>query len=207
MASALSNPFASAAIPAFQCPPGTKLFLLNLGILRGDEGWFLRGANAYSKWGAPLTDVFSRVVYKEEHKLPNAIKACGYDIKDVKAVIFGHLHLDHAGGLEHFLGSDIPIYVHEEEFKHACWCAATGADAALYMADYLSLDKLNWKTFSEESVDLFQGITIRLAAGHTPGLCIMQVNLDKDGTFIFTTDHYHRLVPFFGNGTRVTLMS
>lgn len=25
------------------------------------------------------------------------------------------------GGLEHFLGSDIPIYVHEEELKEAFW--------------------------------------------------------------------------------------
>ncbi|KAH6972394.1 metallo-beta-lactamase superfamily protein [Ilyonectria sp. MPI-CAGE-AT-0026] len=227
MASLLS----AAAIPAYNCPPGTKVHLLNLGILLGDEGWFLRGANASSgsqpnpenkrrelislavlvdhpeaglilfetgcaedldvKWGAPLTDVFPRVVYNEEHKLPNAIKKAGYDIKDVKAVVFGHLHLDHAGGLEHFIGSDIPIYVHEEEFKHACWAAATGVDDALYLADYLTLDKLNWQTFSEKQTHLFQGITLHHAPGHTPGLCIMQVNLKNDGAFIFTTDHYH----------------
>jgi glyoxylase-like metal-dependent hydrolase (beta-lactamase superfamily II) len=48
------------------------------------------------------------VQYDEEHKLPNAIKAAGYDIKDVKGVVFGHLHLDHAGGLEHFVGTDVP---------------------------------------------------------------------------------------------------
>lgn len=83
------------------------------------------------------------------------------------------------------------VYVHEEEFKHACWAAATGADDALYLSDYLSLDKLNWKTFSSQQTDLFQGITLLHAPGHTPGLCIMMVNLIQDGTFIFTTDHYH----------------
>lgn len=57
------------------------------------------------KWGAPITDVFPRTTYNEEHKLPAAIKAAGYDIKDVKKVIIGHLHLDHAGGLEHFVGT------------------------------------------------------------------------------------------------------
>ena len=41
-------------------------------------------------------------------KLPNAIKATGNNIRDVKAIIMGHLHLDHAGGLEHFLGTNIP---------------------------------------------------------------------------------------------------
>ncbi|GMF68210.1 unnamed protein product [Aspergillus oryzae] len=45
----------------------------------------------------------------------------------------GHLHLDHAGGLEHFLNTDVPIYVHEEEFKHACWGAGTKAEEGSYL--------------------------------------------------------------------------
>ena len=53
--------------------------------------------NTAKEWGAPLTDLFPRTVYTEEMKLPNAIKAAGNDIKDVKAIIMGHLHLDHAG--------------------------------------------------------------------------------------------------------------
>jgi glyoxylase-like metal-dependent hydrolase (beta-lactamase superfamily II) len=57
------------------------------------------------KWGAPITDVFPRTTYDAEHRLPAAIKAAGYDIKDIKKVIIGHLHLDHAGGLEHFIGT------------------------------------------------------------------------------------------------------
>jgi glyoxylase-like metal-dependent hydrolase (beta-lactamase superfamily II) len=37
------------------------------------------------------------------------IKKAGHDIKDIKAVILGHLHLDHAGGLEHFRNTGIPM--------------------------------------------------------------------------------------------------
>lgn len=55
----------------------------------------------------------------------------------------------------------------------------------------MDLTRLKWKTFTEDHLDLFQGITLHLAPGHSPGLCIMQVNLAKDGTFIFTTDQYH----------------
>ncbi|EAS34525.3 metallo-beta-lactamase superfamily protein [Coccidioides immitis RS] len=231
LTSKMASQAAKANLPAFNCPPGTKMHLLNLGSLECDEGWLLRGGNSSAlsnknpenkrreliilsvliehpqeglilfetgcaenvevKWGAPLTDIFPRVVYNEEHKLPAAIKATGNDIKDVKAVVFGHLHLDHAGGLEHFVGTDVPIYVHEEEFKHACWAIATGADLGVYLAHYMSLDKLNWQTFNEPHLDLFQGITIHHSPGHTPGLCVMQVNLEKDGTFIFTTDQFH----------------
>ncbi|KAJ5678559.1 uncharacterized protein N7477_004192 [Penicillium maclennaniae] len=204
---------ANAAVPAFKCPPGTKMHILDLGTLQVDESWLLRGANASSvsnlnpeskrrdlmvlsalidypgvglilfetgcaedidmKWGAPITDIFPRTEYCETQKLPAAIKATGNDIKDVKAVIMGHLHLDHAGGLEHFIGTDVPIYTHEEEFKHACWA------------------NLNWTTFNESTVDLFQGISIHHLPGHTPGLCGLQINLEKDGTFIWTTDQFH----------------
>ena len=83
------------------------------------------------------------------------------------------------------------VYVHEEEFKHACWAAGTGADSAVYLTDYLSLDKLNWRTFSDSNVELFQGIDLILGPGHTPGLCMMMVRLEKDGNFLFTTDHFH----------------
>lgn len=222
---------ASAAIPSFKCPPGTKMYILNLGMLEADESWILRGANTsllsdpnpvnkrrqlvllsalieypdvglilYEtgcaedievKWPAPVTDVFPRVEYSDAHKLPAAIKATGHDIKDVKAVIIGHLHLDHAGGLEHFMGTDVPIWVHEEEFKHACWAIGTKADLGVYLGHYMSLEKLNWQTFTESSLDLYQGIILHHSPGHTPGLCIMQVNLEKDGTFIWTTDQFH----------------
>jgi glyoxylase-like metal-dependent hydrolase (beta-lactamase superfamily II) len=52
----------------------------------------------------------------------------GNDIKDIKAVIMGHMHLDHAGGLEHFRGTDVPIYIHELELKHAFFAVASKSD-------------------------------------------------------------------------------
>jgi hypothetical protein len=32
---------------------------------------------------------------------------------------------------------------------------------------------------------------MHFSPGHTPGLCAMQVNLERDGTFIWTTDQFH----------------
>ncbi|KAL3486079.1 beta-lactamase-like protein [Aspergillus germanicus] len=223
---------AKACIPAYTCPPGTKMHLLNLGTLNVDDAWLLLGANGSSvsnpnpaskrrdlmliaglidhpemglilfetgsaedvtrQWGPEAVDLFPRTRYEKHHRLPDAISAAGYDIKDVKAVIMGHLHLDHAGGLEHFRGTGVPIYVHEEEFKHACWAAGTNSDGGLYLGDYLKLDSsINWQTFNDQQLDLCTGITLYHCPGHTPGLCIMQVNLVQDGTFIWTTDQYH----------------
>jgi metal-dependent hydrolase (beta-lactamase superfamily II) len=78
----------------------------------------------------PTNDVFAQVDYDPaEHDLDKAIAKTGHSIKDVKAVIIGHLHLDHGGGLEYFFGTDVPIYVHELELKHAFYTLATGYDA------------------------------------------------------------------------------
>ncbi|GAB7331312.1 hypothetical protein MBLNU13_g02757t2 [Cladosporium sp. NU13] len=232
-----ANILATAGVPAFLCPQGTKVHILDLGTMRVDAGWLLRGANSSStsnknpeneardliimavliehpdmglilfetgcaedveiEWGAPLTDLFPRTVYTEEMKLPNAIKATGNDIKDVKAIIMGHLHLDHAGGLEHFLGTNIPSNLHpRRRIQTRTWSVATKTDSGVYLASYLSLTALNWQTFSASPFsaspfELCQGITLRHSPGHTPGLCLMQINLPRDGTFVFTTDQYH----------------
>jgi glyoxylase-like metal-dependent hydrolase (beta-lactamase superfamily II) len=115
----------------------------------------------------------------------------GNRIEDVKMVIMGHLHLDHAGGLEHFRGTDVPIYLHEEEFKHACWAVGTEADLGVYLPGYMDLSGLNWKTFNDSRVEVLKGVTLHHAPGHTPGLVMMQLNLKESGTWIWTTDQFH----------------
>ncbi|KIW98013.1 uncharacterized protein Z519_01597 [Cladophialophora bantiana CBS 173.52] len=75
-----------------------------------------------------MTDLFPRTADSENRKLLAAVKATGNDIKDVKAVVIRHLHLDHAGRPGHFLDPDVPIVVHEEKFKHVCWDVAADTD-------------------------------------------------------------------------------
>lgn len=77
------------------------------------------------------------------------------------------------------MDTDAPIYVHEEEFKHTCWAVATGAVLGVYLGNYMDLERLKWNIFTDDHLDLFQGITLQHSPGHTPGLCVMQVNLEK----------------------------
>ena len=213
-----------------QAPTGTKLWLLHLGFLEGDEGWFKRGGGTTTAsdpahvaerrkmcvigiliehpseglilfetgsgkdypqvWGAPLNDIFAQVDYEPVQELDKQIELTGHSIKDVKMVIMGHLHLDHAGGLEQFFGTDVPIYVHENELKHAFFSVANKSDLGAYLPSYMTFD-LNWRAFSGDYLEIAEGINLHHAPGHTPGLCVMQVNLEKSGTWIFTTDMYH----------------
>jgi glyoxylase-like metal-dependent hydrolase (beta-lactamase superfamily II) len=91
-------------------------------------------------WGPVMSDAFARVRYEPKHELDAAIAATGNRIEDVKRIIIGHLHLDHAGGLDWFLHrEDIEIWVHDRELKSALWSAATGADSGVYLERYLKL--------------------------------------------------------------------
>ena len=159
-----------------------------------DEGLILfetgAGKDHTEKWGVEVNELFARVDYHPDQELPEQIKKCGHDIKDVKAVMMGHLHLDHAGGLNYFKGTDVPIYVHEKELKNAAYSIATKSDIGAYLPQDLDLS-LNWKAIHGPFLELAQGINIRHSPGHTPGLCIMQVNMPESGAWIFTTDQYH----------------
>lgn len=161
--------------------PINGLILYEVGP--GKPGW-------EEKWGPDILDAYCRVDKDDEiQSLDIAIKNAGYDIKDVKHVIIGHLHIDHAGGLEFFKDrKDVNIWVHEIELKHAIWGIATKADIGSYLKYYIDLD-LQWNTLNETQVDLFTGITVHLSPGHTPGLIILQINLPNAGTLIFTSDH------------------
>jgi len=148
------------------------------------------GKDYPTAWGPPVNDIFARVDYTSDQELPAAIAATGNSIKDIKAVIIGHLHIDHAGGLENFRGTDIPVYVHELELKHAFYSVATKSDLGVYMPHYLNFD-INWKTFTGPFLEFHQGLILRHSPGHTPGLCILQVNMHESGTWVFTSDQYH----------------
>ncbi|EME78472.1 uncharacterized protein MYCFIDRAFT_36838 [Pseudocercospora fijiensis CIRAD86] len=174
--------------------PRRKMVIISVLIEHPTEGLILfetgAGQNYPEVWGAPTNDIFARCDYTEEHELPAQIAKTGHEIKDVKAVIMGHLHIDHAGGLENFKGTDVPIYVHEKEIKHAFYSVATKSDLGVYLPKDLD-PNLNWKAVHGSFLELAPGINLRHSPGHTPGLMIMQVNLRESGTWIFTTDQYH----------------
>ncbi|KAF2739213.1 Metallo-hydrolase/oxidoreductase [Polyplosphaeria fusca] len=213
-----------------QAPEGTKLWVLHLGNLECDEGFFLRGGGVSSLSnpnppslrrrlvmlgfliehpteglilyetgagpdypevvGPQVSDVFGRVDYDPSMDLDKQIAQTGHDIKDVKMVIIGHLHLDHAGGLDPFRNTGIPVYVHELELKYAFYAVATKSDLGVYMPHYLTFD-INWVPIHGSFLELAPGINLHHSPGHTPGLTIMQLNLPKSGTWIFTSDQYH----------------
>ncbi|KAL5332599.1 beta-lactamase-like protein [Aspergillus crustosus] len=203
--------------PSIALPSGAKLWLLNLGHLDIDSAVVLSGANIFAahqppqqherrdlimiaallyhpdvglilfdagsgedaikSWGREALEYTPRTWTKQMHGLPEAIRATGAgEISDIKAIVMSHLHQDHAGGLEHFLDSDATV---------------TGIEKGTYQPDYLVVDRLNWKTFSGATCELFQGVTLHHCSGHTPGGVVMEIQLNHTGTVVLTGDAFH----------------
>jgi glyoxylase-like metal-dependent hydrolase (beta-lactamase superfamily II) len=140
-------------------------------------------------WPEPLLDVFPISCCTEENHLDKQLEKAGYSIKDVSAIIIGHMHLDHAGGLELFRGTQVPVYAHEEELKYAFYAIATKQDFGPYLPHYID-SAFNWKAVHGPEVELFPGITLYHTPGHTPGLMAMKVDLKNAGSFVFTSDTF-----------------
>lgn len=121
-----------------------------------------------------------------EHRLDVALAAAGHSLDEINGVIIGHLHADHAGGIEWFRDSGVPLYVHEAELSHAFVGVATGDDTAF---DHSYLDvHLNWVPISGAETELFAGITLVHLPGHTPGLQGALIDLKHSDPLLFVSD-------------------
>jgi hypothetical protein len=108
-------------------------------------------------------------------------------------VIISNLHVGHASDLENFIGTDAPIFVYNKKLAHICCSVVTRSDWGVYLPHYLKLSgELNWKTLSfQGAIDFLLGIVLHLAVSHTPGMLMMELNLEESGPWLFTSDLYH----------------
>ena len=97
---------------------------------------------------------------------------------DIKYVVLGHFHVDHAGNIGKFL--DSTFVFQRDEIKNAFWPAP--GYATFFISDDFSMLR--------NSVDLFgdNSIYIHRTVSHTPGSQIMVVRLPKTGTVVLTSD-------------------
>ncbi|MFC6837738.1 N-acyl homoserine lactonase family protein [Halomarina ordinaria] len=125
-----------------------------------------------------------------EHRMDDDLEEAGFGIDDIDAVFQTHLHLDHAGGLEFFDGTDVPVYVHEEEVKFAYYSAKTPKGSAAYVLGDFDHD-LNWQILHQDVEEHFEDVEFIRLPGHTPGLTGTMIHL-PDETVVFAGDEVYQ---------------
>ena len=147
-------------------------------------------ANYDELWPPMVQELFAISRDGDEQRLDVALQAVGFGLEDIKAIVLSHLHLDHAGGLEFFRGSDVPIYVHGDELRNAFYAIATGQDLGAYLPHYVDYS-FNWQAVHGDEIELFEGFNLHRLPGHTPALLGLRLDLANAGTFILTSDQFH----------------
>lgn len=130
-----------------------------------DTGSHPQAGDGY--WPGPLYEAFAHVD-AADHDLADDLEEAGYDLDDIDTVVMTHLHLDHAGGLYHFEGTEVPVYVHEREIEYAYRSGKTDTGSIAYFPPDFDRD-LNWEVVRGDH-HLHEGIELLHLPGHTPGL-------------------------------------
>lgn len=175
-------------IPMWGClidtPAGYVLF--DLGVypdcMDEEKGWPEIARLMYSCTGV------------KEGWVVNRLQELGIKPDDIKCLVLSHMHLDHAGSVEHFPNAQ--IYVHQKEFDTCL------RDYALKRFGNTSLDdvgrwingKFNWNllTDEDEEYDLAEGCKIiNLGQGHCPGLLALMISLPNTGNILLPSDAFH----------------
>ncbi|WP_254763308.1 N-acyl homoserine lactonase family protein [Natrinema marinum] len=168
------------------------------GTVLWDTGSHPEAADGH--WPA---DLYAAFEHTDLRPLEDDLADAGYEVDDIDCVIQTHLHLDHAGGLYAFEGTDTPVYVHEKELKHAYYSVKTDAGDDAYVAGDFDLD-LNWEVVHRDRRQLFDGLELLHLPGHTPGLLGVTLELDDAGTVIlagdqaYTRANYEQKLPMGG---------
>ncbi|AGB36446.1 N-acyl homoserine lactonase family protein [Natronococcus occultus] len=135
-------------------------------------------------WPAELYAAFEHTGLRP---LEDDLESAGYVLEDIDCVIQSHLHLDHAGGLYAFEGTDVPIVVHERELKHAYYSAKTDEGDEAYLAGDFDRD-LNWELVHGDREQRFRDLELVRLPGHTPGLLGVRLELEDAGTVLIAGD-------------------
>jgi N-acyl homoserine lactone hydrolase len=136
-------------------------------------------------WPPQAFEAFAHVD-ADERDLETALDEVGYTIDDIDIVVQSHLHLDHAGGLYQFEGTDVPVYVHRREIEHAYLSAKTDRGGMAYLPGDFDRD-LNWTVVDGER-QLLPGIDLLELPGHTPGLLGAHVEREDNDDLLIAGD-------------------
>ena len=149
-------------------------------------------------WTKAIVEAYDPVMADYEEFKIQIDKELGLRPKDLKAVILSHGHLDHAGAIDNFVGTRVPLYLQKTEIQvikdEMAKNKATGVTSAYIPGDFAKMNKLNIKgvdgvydLFGDKSVVMFP------TPGHTPGHQSLMVKQSNGTVTILCADAEYTL--------------
>jgi glyoxylase-like metal-dependent hydrolase (beta-lactamase superfamily II) len=140
--------------------------------------------NAEGWWG-PLAKGFGLKMTAND-AVEAQLGKIGLKTSDIKYVVLGHMHLDHAGNMQKFPNATFVIQTDE---ARAAWFPDPGYSVYYIPGDFSESKNYHYVRLSGD-LDLFndRSIEVRRAPGHTPGSQFAVVRLPKTGTVVLTSD-------------------
>jgi len=177
--------------------PGTPMNIpVPFFVIQHGKDWvaFDTGNNAMvakdpvAYWSKAVTDAYFPVM-KDYEEFKEQIKKLNLTPKDFKAVILSHGHLDHAGAIDNFLGTDVPIYLQQKEIDIINNAVESGKRTAYIPEDFKVMNKLNIKPIGGV-FDVFGDGTIVAfpTPGHTEGHQSLLIKQSHGQSSVFAAD-------------------
>ncbi len=153
------------------------------GLFMFDSGYDLELVNAMLPFEQPEQT--------PEQTIPAQLAKCGFEPKDVDALINSHLHFDHCGGNKHLVNAT--TYLHHEELREA---RTPEPFERLGYADK-SFDHPSAKfELLEGDIDFADGIHLFYTPGHTIGHYSLLVELEGGPPLLFMADVSYTMAAF-----------
>ena len=155
------------------------------GIVLFDTGNNDKTIQDPAGWWGPLAKGLGLKMTRDD-AIDVQLQKIGVAPADVKFVILGHMHLDHAGNMQKF--PNATFIVQNDEVAAAGW-PETGYSVFYIPGDFA--EAKNYKMVRlRGDLDLFgdRSVEIVRAPGHTAGSQFAVVRLPKSGTVVLTSD-------------------
>ncbi|GAC1611605.1 MAG: N-acyl homoserine lactonase family protein [Mycobacteriales bacterium] len=164
-------------------------------LLQVDDGWLLldtglnpalvRDPSLYRRFHGH--GIEAELPPGDGDPLAEAVEAVGLALEHVTVVALSHLHNDHAGGVRHFAGREVPVHVQARELDYGLRAPHPEPERnGIFRVDFDD-PRLSW-VLDDGDVEIAPGVTAVLTAGHTPGHQSFVVDLATGGGFVFAFD-------------------
>jgi len=147
-------------------------------------------------WGDKQDDKFFRHTYIHDGEgLPEGLRKRGFEPEDITDVVLTHLHADHCGGavVRSSEGAGFKLtfpnaiyHVSRTQWEWAVRNNPREEDAFLE-ENILPIGDSGHLNLVDEDCELFEGFSVRIYYGHTPGLMIPFIKY-KGKTLVYTGD-------------------